>query len=128
MKIFLTIILVILLIAGGWIFFSRSSDNSDSTSVALTWLGIHSLPTWATNTKVETKGGPATREFVITFDGTREQIESWIAEEPAFQGIQRIDNGNGVFSFTLYPKEGAQAATAVIDFLNGHVVLHTYWS
>ena len=149
-----TIIISIIIILGG-VYFHFSNEKS-KWDTALAWSGISALPTWAQNKKIETEGVSFSREFSVTFNGTKDQIEEWVRTESAFKDIERkkIDYvypsftgvegqfdewvkkrdeekknwNNNLYKYILVPKQGAQHAEVEIDFSNSKVTIITYWS
>lgn len=115
-----------LIITGILIFNYANKTNPETT--ALGWVGISKLPEWTIDKKVETKGGSFTREFIITFSGTKNELNDWIKNEPVFGKAQNTKMDGAVYTYSLIPQQGAQFAEIKIDFLTNQVTIRTYWS
>src|SRR3989344_5909178 len=77
--------LIIIIVGGVWFHYE---NEKSAWNAVFTWSGISALPTWAANAKIKTRGNPFTRTFLVTFSGSREQIEEWMHTEPALQKIK----------------------------------------
>lgn len=128
MKRKLIIFIICIVVLVGAVAFISKEEKQDAYNTAFGWSGVKALPAWATDPKIETKGGMFTREFEITFTGTKEQIENWINTEPALKDIQKEDIGNSVYKYILKPQGGAQWAEVKVDSINNIVTIRTYWS
>ncbi len=126
MKLKILIIVVIVIVAGGiWFHYSNQKSAWNAT---FDWTGISSLPTWANNKKLEVQGNMFTRTFVVTFDGTPEQITDWLKTEPVLQGVnpEKIDEKTD--KYILKPQGGSAYDEVKIDWLNNKVTIKAEWS
>lgn len=117
------IVLAIVVLVGGYIFFSPKNNQNEDLNTLLSWSGVTKIPDWAQNQHIETKGNAATREFVMSFEGTKEQISEWVKTEPALKNATK----DLETKYILVPQNGAQYAEVIIENEN-KVILRTYWS
>lgn len=124
LKIFVTILILLTILICTFLYF----NNQSAWNTAFTWSGIKSLPSWSINRNIEIRGTTFSREFIITFNGTKEQIEEWVKTETVLKDIKTEDLGNLTYRYVLKPQNGAQWAEIKIDLIQNKVTIRTYWS
>ncbi len=121
----LAVIAIVVVVGGIWFHYSNQKSAWDAP---FEWTGISVLPTWASNKKLEVQGNAFTRTFVITFDGTPEQIAEWLKTEPVLQGVspEKIDEKTD--KYILKPQGGSSYDEVRVDRLNNKITIRASWS
>ena len=121
------LILVLIVVGGHFLVACTDRDNSEEIRIAREWANLAPLPE-TTDVKVETKGSSFTREFVITFTATGDDIKAWIAKSPGTKDVFPIKNDKGEWVYRIKPASGAQFAEVTISADGSTVKIRTYWS
>lgn len=126
MKLKILVGIVIVIVAGGiWLHYSNQKSAWNAT---FEWTGISALPTWAYNKKLEVQGSMFTRTFVVTFNGTPEQIAEWLKTEPALQGVNPEKVDEKTDKYILKPQGGSSYDEVKVDRLNNKITIRASWS
>ncbi len=116
----LSVILVIAGLYGGYLHVS-------AVNVSREWARVAELPvpTWWVG--VDTRGSAFTREFVLDFNASSEELDAWLAASPGIQDADITESGSQI-TYSIAPGGGAQFAEVVVDRETGAVRIRTYWS
>lgn len=120
----ISVVLLVIFIAGFFIHFKKS-DTESAWKAAFEWTGISSIPSWATDPKIAIEGSSFSRTFVITFKGSRADIERWVKTEPALKQAQHVKGATE--KYILVPQKGSSYGEVIID-QTGLVTIRAVWS
>ncbi|CAL2104435.1 conserved protein of unknown function [Tenacibaculum sp. 190130A14a] len=102
-------------------------EKDEVIETTLAWGGLHDLPKEIKNLKINKKGSPFTRQFIIEFEVNQpEQITNWIDKSKRLKNnTAKINQHKKVFE--IYPgEEGANGGT--VEIIDTKVRINMSWS
>lgn len=122
--------LLILFIAGGWMFLSQNSPINRRSAIKTTqeWARLAPFPSSATNITIEPKGSVFSREFQVSFTSSEEDVRKWLKESPGTSAAVLKSEPDGTTLFKITPGGGAQFAEVILSKDKKTVRIRTYWS
>lgn len=101
-------------------------QKKNAIETTLNWAGLSKLPVNGDDVSVIKKGSMFTRQFVLEFETTQENIENWIKTEVSFRNISFTTKNNRTI-YNFHPgKENSFGGTITIQ--NNKVLINMSWS
>lgn len=126
-KIYFILGLAILLIIASGILFYRQYDRNEIISGTQEWANRAPFPEDAKIVSIEKKGSAFTREFVIKFTASEEDIQKWLNDSPGTSSISPEANDD-IEKYSIEPEGGAQFAEVIYNRTTNEVTIRVYWS
>lgn len=123
--------MLLCLVGGGvWLIMDPNSPLNKASAIACVceWARLNPLPVPNSAVHVETKGSMFTREFIVTFHGSKNDILQWLNASPGTQNAYRDAHALKYERMDISPGGGAQFAEITISEDGTKVVIRAYWS
>ncbi|MBW8017894.1 MAG: hypothetical protein FVQ82_17120 [Planctomycetes bacterium] len=120
----------VLLIAGVWLFFCPTSPVNRRSAIrtAREWARLAAFPESDGRIDVEIGGSAFSREFIIEFTGSADDIADWIKASPGTKDVIPVTNADGSVLYKIQPSGGAQFAEVILYDNGKSVRIRTFWS
>lgn len=118
-----------IVVYGNWnIKIGELEEDREAIELALLWGGLSNLPVSFQVLRVEKKGGPFTRQFIIEFQADSDEIIDWLKNSKRIEVKPELDIKKRSI-YNIYPgEEGATGGNIEIDWLQNIVVIDMSWS
>ena len=104
-----------------------SRPNRGAIEASLAWSRMSPLPESAGQIETIEKGSMFTREFEVSFQAEKADIEAWLAQSAGTQTAM-VSNSGDTSVYKIAPGEGAQFARVYVDWTTLTVLIQTHWS
>ena len=101
-------------------------QKKNAIETTLVWSGIVSLPVNYDEVTVTQEGSVFTRQFVLEFETSKENIEKWVKTDKGFKNVSFTTKYNRTI-YDFHPgKESSYGGTVTIQ--NNKVLINMSWS
>lgn len=122
----LAVVAVVLLFG---LFNTKENGHKEEYDIVLKWTGLTSYPAWeGSNLNVDVLGNSFTREFLVSFTGSKQQLEDWIKAQEVLRVQTPESNIQGIELYILSPQNGANGAEVIVNFNTLQVTISASWS
>lgn len=101
-------------------------QEKEAIKTTLSWGGLAELPEKAENLTVEKSGSMFTRTFIIKFNASQRDIESWISKSKRLQG-NKPKLSDKLKTYKIYPGEN-ESFGGKVSIENEKVIIQMSWS
>lgn len=130
MPVALLVVIGVLAACALWLLLNPNSplNKASATECVCEWARLAPLPVPNDAVHIETRGGMFTREFILSFRGTREEISTWLLASPSTRDSFSGSKTPHDWHRELVPGGGAQFAEITLSENGTKVVIRAYWS
>lgn len=121
-------IIFIVVFGAGDLCSNSPSNQASALEVSREWARLAPLPKSAKTIKTEITGSAFTREFIITFEAPKQDIETWLKMSPGTKNIVPIKEAGGILRYQIKPGGGAEFAEIIVSRERTKVRINTYWN
>ncbi|MEL6551992.1 MAG: hypothetical protein AAFQ63_00825 [Cyanobacteria bacterium J06621_11] len=104
-----------------------SAPNRDAIEASLAWARMSALPESAQQIETVIQGSMFTREFEVSFQAEKEDIQYWLANSEGTK-TATVSTSGDTSVYKVVPGEGAQFARVYVDWATLTVLIQTHWS
>lgn len=104
----------------------RSISNESAKTIVVSWCRLAEFPSGRKSETLLVGGSAFTREFEISFQLERHDLQRWISDSPGLRDASIATNGR-VAAYRIEPKD-AQSCLVKTDESSGKVWIKAYWS
>lgn len=120
----------LLAIVAAWLVLDPESPLDQESAIDTTqeWARLADFPPSTRNVQIDTKGSMFSREFIIEFEASPEDIAQWLRDSPGPSAAtpERLDDGS--LRYPIDAGGGAQFAEVIHWPSVGKVRIRAYWS
>ena len=103
------------------------TPDRNAIEASLAWARMSALPDSARRIETVAKGSMFTREFEVSFQAEKADIEAWLAQSAGTQ-TALVSTSGDTSIYKIVPGEGAQFARVYVDWTTLTVLLQRHWS